>query len=277
MVFFIYDMDMAWLVWIIFLLVAVGIAVTVGYFTHWFGLATSVDVTTAPPFTDAPSVTAAPAAVTAAPAAVTAAPAAVTAAPVPYTYINNLLQTGNDLTSPTTAATLDLCRAQCASTAGCMGISYGPTSQQCWLKKGFANSGISFASGSMVGAPVGASTFPSTLVSSTNLLVGGALVSPGQKYALIVQTDGNVVVYNLASGAAVWATNTTGRPNLPLRLGLQNDADLVVYDSANNFVWGSLSAGKGNDVYTLTMQDDGNLVVYSSTNQAIWASNTVGK
>jgi hypothetical protein len=41
--------------------------------------------------------------------------------------------------------------------------------------------------------------------------------------------------------------------------------------------WSSNSKGKGTPPYKLTMQDDGNLVVYDSTNTPTWATGTYGR
>ena len=53
---------------------------------------------------------------------------------------------------------------------------------------------------------------------------------------------------------------------------LQADSNLVIY-AASGATWAS--GIKGNTApYTLLMQDDGNLVIYDSKNRAIWASGT---
>src|ERR1700758_2173558 len=57
------------------------------------------------------------------------------------------------------------------------------------------------------------------------------------------------------------------------RVILQRDGNLVVYDSQNKALWGSGTNGKA--VRRCTMQTDGNLVIYGY-NDPIWASNTNG-
>ena len=70
---------------------------------------------------------------------------------------------------------------------------------------------------------------------------GKYLHSPSGQYTLVMQTDGNLVIYT-SGGKPVWASNTNGTGN-------------------NN---------------TLVMQTDGNLVIYTSGGKPVWASNTAG-
>lgn len=56
------------------------------------------------------------------------------------------------------------------------------------------------------------------------------------------------------------------------QLDMQSDGNLVLYNVEKKAVWASGTSGSGN---WLALQTDGNLVIYSSTNQALWASNTV--
>jgi hypothetical protein len=55
---------------------------------------------------------------------------------------------------------------------------------------------------------------------------------------------------------------------------MQNDANLVIYDSHDRSVWASNTQHKGSPPYCLVMQNDGNLVRYDANNHPIWASNT---
>jgi non-ribosomal peptide synthetase component E (peptide arylation enzyme) len=54
-----------------------------------------------------------------------------------------------------------------------------------------------------------------------------------------MQTDGNLVVYwyyqTPTNKRSVWDSNTQGRPGSRLRL--QNDGNLVVYNSAGKAIW----------------------------------------
>jgi hypothetical protein len=102
-----------------------------------------------------------------------------------------------------------------------------------------------------------------TLKAGQTLSKGTSLKSPSGTYELIMQSDGNLVVYK-AGGTATWATGTsTGR-----RAIMQTDGNFVVYGDAGNAVWSSTTDGfPGAD---LMMQDDGNLVIYRS-GLALWS------
>ena len=53
----------------------------------------------------------------------------------------------------------------------------------------------------------------------------------------VMQADGNFVTYTSSVGAPVWATNTAGFPGA--RLLVQNDGNVVVYDTADVPRWAS--------------------------------------
>ncbi|MFJ5535174.1 hypothetical protein [Streptomyces sp. NPDC093261] len=97
---------------------------------------------------------------------------------------------------------------------------------------------------------------------------------------LVMQTDGNLVMYRRRDGAAIWSTHTSGHPGGYALM--QNDGNLVVYKSTGG-------PGKGGALWAtntshhsgayLMMQNDGNLVVYRNTGGpgkggALWATNT---
>lgn len=92
--------------------------------------------------------------------------------------------------------------------------------------------------------------------------------------ALAVQTDGNVVVYDLRNGQRrpLWASNTNGKR--ASRLTLQDDGNLVLYDVNGHALWASDTYGHVGDAVAL--QDDGNLVVYDYRNKPLWATDTYG-
>jgi hypothetical protein len=95
---------------------------------------------------------------------------------------------------------------------------------------------------------------------------GGQLVSPNGSHRLIVQGDGNVVLYG--PGAVVrWTSRTAGAGN---RMVMQGDGNLVVYTSAGRAAWSSGTSG--NAGARAVLQDDGNLVVYRPDGRAVWAS-----
>jgi len=104
------------------------------------------------------------------------------------------------------------------------------------------------------------------------LLKEDYLLSPDQRHQLILQDDGNLVLYNLADNhKATWASNTNGKA--VSKAIMQSDGNLVIYGYPNA-IWASNTAGRPNS--TLTLQNDGNAVIYEP-NVPVWASNTAGK
>ncbi|QHS58788.1 M57 family metalloprotease [Chitinophaga agri] len=120
------------------------------------------------------------------------------------------------------------------------------------------------------------SLYPVTLGGPNNLQPGqqlaqGELIrSEDGRFILVLQGDGNLVLYYY--NVALWNSGTYGNPGITKAI-MQGDGNLVLYD--NNFVpyWSS-----GTSAYPgsyLVLQNDGNLVVYQGAT-ARWASNTGG-
>jgi hypothetical protein len=83
-----------------------------------------------------------------------------------------------------------------------------------------------------------------------------------------MQDDGNLVLYGPTG--ALFATSTNDRG---VRLEMQYDGNLVIYDGSHQAVWNS--GTQGNAGARLAVQDDGNLVVYAADLYTpLWASNT---
>lgn len=99
---------------------------------------------------------------------------------------------------------------------------------------------------------------------------------PGQQivvscyYRLVMQTDGNLVLYSRST--PLWASNTVGRGGYAT---MQSDGNLVVYGDSGRAVWASNTAGNAGAY--LVLQGDRNLVIYSAAGRALWASNTVDR
>jgi len=115
--------------------------------------------------------------------------------------------------------------------------------------------------------------YPPPLTSADDALAAGQglhrgdqLRSKSGRYRLILQSDGNLVLYD-AGGSARWSTGTWGR-NVDYAI-LQVDGNLVLYDQATA-VWASGTNGKRHE--RLVVQDDGNLVLYQLG--AVWATAT---
>ena len=66
------------------------------------------------------------------------------------------------------------------------------------------------------------------LTHEQSLFPGETLTSPEGQYELIMQTDGNLVIYDVWNGRSpVWASDTVGAPNT--RAEMQDDGNLVIY------------------------------------------------
>jgi hypothetical protein len=100
----------------------------------------------------------------------------------------------------------------------------------------------------------------------------------GSLTRLVMQTDGNLVIYRKRDGAALWSSYTNG--NSGAYLTMQSDGNLVIYrqgggPSTGGALW---ATGTWNNPAAYAVnQDDGNFVVYKQagpTGGALWTSNT---
>lgn len=118
-----------------------------------------------------------------------------------------------------------------------------------------------------------------TLFPGQSLHPGQSLQSNNKLHTLILQSDGNVVLYNQHS-QAIWATNTWGLFQ-PREFIMQTDGNLVLYDTNGSPKWASNTYN--NPGAFLNVQDDGNLVIYragsqtETANNALWASGSNDK
>ncbi len=116
---------------------------------------------------------------------------------------------------------------------------------------------------------------------SAAFLYGGDELGPGQYRQsnvswLIMQFDGNLVLYSKVTGRALWASGTRG-DNTAI---MQGDGDFVIYPTNQiglpaSAVWYTHTYGYN----VLAVQDDGNVVIYPAccigdSAVAQWATNT---
>lgn len=111
---------------------------------------------------------------------------------------------------------------------------------------------------------------PTTLGTNQRLDRGNYLRSLNYNYGLVMQYDGNLVLYY--KGHAIWSTGTNRKHGAALVM--QYDGNLVIYAANGRPVWASGSAGKNS---TLELQNDGNLVVRNGSGHTTWSSRTGGK
>jgi YD repeat-containing protein len=110
-------------------------------------------------------------------------------------------------------------------------------------------------------------TTPDRLNVGQGLIPGAEIRSSSGRYVLVMQDDGNLVIYG--QSGALWSSATYGNP--VAHLVLQGDGNLVIYGPVAQVYWHANTPGASNP--TLVMQNDGNLVLYAS-NGAVWSSGT---
>jgi hypothetical protein len=108
---------------------------------------------------------------------------------------------------------------------------------------------------------------PSTISSSP----ASVLATPSCMTRLTVQGDGNVVFADVNTGKVYWATNTAGKGTGPYRFTIQNDGNLVLYDSKSTALWTSGTAGKGCAPYHLKVRDVNQLTVVDCNSEPLWS------
>jgi hypothetical protein len=102
------------------------------------------------------------------------------------------------------------------------------------------------------------------LQAGQSLKKGESLQSANGQYTLILQEDGNLVIYT--QGRATWDSKTAGKA--VSHAILQSDGNFVIYGYPNA-IFDTGTTGWINPF--LVMQDDGNLVLYGW--KAAWDSN----
>jgi hypothetical protein len=106
---------------------------------------------------------------------------------------------------------------------------------------------------------------------TSDLLCGNSITSYDGRFTLILQTDGNLVLYwNEPGHPALWSSHTQGKAGYDAEM--QEDGNFVIYDAARNALWAS--GTDGHPGAYLVLQNDGNLVIYDTNDAAIWSSNT---
>ncbi len=98
------------------------------------------------------------------------------------------------------------------------------------------------------------------------------LRSANDRFALVYQADGNLVLYRDDS-QPLWASQTAGTS--VGQAVMQDDGNFVIYDAHGNGMWHT--GTNGNPGAVLTLQEDGNLVVYTASGVPIWSSGTAGR
>lgn len=117
------------------------------------------------------------------------------------------------------------------------------------------------------GAPLPSNSFQ--LNAGQALSPGQYLDSPNGQYELVMQSDGNLVLY-VVGQRPLWDTSTWGHPGA--YAVMQSDGNLVVYGTGGA-LWASGTSG--NPGAGLDVQSDANVVVYSNYGRPLWDSGRV--
>jgi hypothetical protein len=94
--------------------------------------------------------------------------------------------------------------------------------------------------------------------------------SPDQRFRMVMQGDGNLVLYQ--GTAALWMSGTFNHPGA--YAAMQSDGNLVIYYQAAA-AWNSGTGGHPGA--RLEMQSDGNGVIYTPSDQSLWQTTTGGR
>ncbi len=112
----------------------------------------------------------------------------------------------------------------------------------------------------------------SNIQKGQTLAAGSSVKSSDGRLSLLMQADGNLVLYFSPFGTwntPVWASNTTGHGGAWAIM--QDDGNFVVYDAGGAPLWATATGPKGS---VFSVQSDGNLVVYDAGGAPLWSSNT---
>lgn len=102
---------------------------------------------------------------------------------------------------------------------------------------------------------------------------GEGMQSPNGRFKVLLYPTGNMVIKDGVSDMYVGYSSNTPIAVAPYRLIVTDEGDLVVTDSANQWVWvGGNQVDRKSPPYTATILDEGRLVVTSSNGTEVWES-----
>lgn len=109
------------------------------------------------------------------------------------------------------------------------------------------------------------------LVAGKTLLAGDRKASCDGRFSVVMQKDGNLVLYK--GSTPLWSTKTWQTSGQ--RAVMQADGNFVLYDAAGKALFATGTWGHPGGY--LKVQEDGNLVVHAPDGAALWASGTSGR
>lgn len=102
-------------------------------------------------------------------------------------------------------------------------------------------------------------------------------MSKSKNYFAVVETTGDFSIYvssHFCKENRIWSTNCKDKSNLPNQLGIQNDGNVVLYNTKNEPCWATDTFGKNKGETTLFLDDDGNLILFDAHLNQLWESGT---
>lgn len=122
------------------------------------------------------------------------------------------------------------------------------------------------------------------LAPGSSLTVDQKMYTPDGNHYLVMQSDGNVVIYT-QSNQPIWASGTYGKGN-GCHLDMQDDGHLVLYSGSGRAIWASGTHVSRDAKYgtpaakpvRMVFENGGAMVLYSATGEAVWSSkNSAGE
>ena len=100
--------------------------------------------------------------------------------------------------------------------------------------------------------------------------INTTLKSPNGAFKLVLQDDGNMILYN-SRDEMIWKSDKfPGTGGAPYKLELQQiDGNLVIYNRSNQPIWAT-NRTSPNGPFRFAVQNDSNLVVYDRNNGVVW-------
>lgn len=104
---------------------------------------------------------------------------------------------------------------------------------------------------------------------NTTLFQGQVLMSKNMARRLIVQNDGNLVIYD-SRDTALWNSETNGQGEAPYKLRMQDDGNMVLYDAEDSVIWTSGTDNQGEGCRKAKLSNDGKFKIVDSEGTELW-------
>ncbi|MBC8067622.1 MAG: hypothetical protein IAG13_04750, partial [Deltaproteobacteria bacterium] len=104
------------------------------------------------------------------------------------------------------------------------------------------------------------------LVPNQAIGVDQAIYSCDNRFALVLQSDGNIVQYWNGTSTSIWNAGTVGQP--ANALVMQDDGNLVLYSAAGAPLWHTQTNGRPGSY--LSLDDNGALIIFDGATPVWW-------